>query len=144
MSTPQSQRYIFFPWFLYPSLFVLWWDYINFISICGGGGIIMKIFIADLLYNISKSCKILTMPLKICLIFLMSFPVLSICPCVSADVYRQERNYFHPWLGVWQKLNELNYLGSMNLVSTLWFSMHRLVDIAQLICFWFYTTSRLT
>ena len=52
--------------------------------------------------KLSKSCKILTMLLKICLIFLISFPVLTICPCVSADVYQLKRNYIHPWKLLWK------------------------------------------
>ena len=42
------------------------------------------------------------MLLKICLIFLISFPVLTICPCVSADVYQLKRNYIHPWKLLWK------------------------------------------
>ena len=52
--------------------------------------------------KLSKSCKILTMLLKICLIFLISFPVSTICPCVSADVYQLKRNYIHPWKLLWK------------------------------------------
>ena len=52
--------------------------------------------------KLSKSCKILTMLLKICLNFLISFPVLTICPCVSADVYQLKRNYIHPWKLLWK------------------------------------------
>ena len=42
------------------------------------------------------------MLLKICLNFLISFPVLTICPCVSADVYQLKRNYIHPWKLLWK------------------------------------------
>ena len=38
------------------------------------------------------------MLLKICLIFLISLPVLTIFPCFCADVYRRKSNYIHPWL----------------------------------------------
>ena len=92
------QGCIFFPWFLYPSLFILWWNYIYFIIL--GGVHNYETFLLLICFIIfqksSKSCKIFTILLLICLIFLISFPVLSKVLIDLGHVYGPNRKNIHP------------------------------------------------
>ena len=95
----EDQGCIFFPWFLYPSLFILWWNYIYFIIL--GGVHNYETFLLLICFIIfqksSKSCKIFTILLLICLIFLISFPVLSKVLIDLGHIYGPNRKNIHPW-----------------------------------------------
>ena len=98
-STTRLQGCIFFPWFLYPSSFILWWNYIYFIIL--GGVHNYETFLLLICFIIfqksSKSCKIFTILLLICLIFLISFPVLSKVLIDLGHVYGPNRKNIYPW-----------------------------------------------
>ena len=93
------QGCIFFPGFLYPSLLILCWNYIDFIIV---GGVhnyetfLLQIYFI-IFWKLSVSCEIFTMLFQICLNFLISFPVLGKVLIDFGEVNRRNRKNIHPW-----------------------------------------------